>query len=163
MSSATRLRKSTNVVEAMKQKPLIVTPESRNVALSVAGTNVTVLISGDDSKSQQLTLQSGEEGSGPPPHSHPWDESFYVTRGQVQFTCDGKTTMCRAGTLVHVPAGTIHAFSYGEGGGEMLEVTGGASKSVETFMALDREVPPGSPDIPRIVEVAGKYGVQFHL
>lgn len=147
----------------MKHQPMIVTPENRSAALSVAGTNVTVLVSGDDSDSQQLTLQSGQEGSGPPPHTHPWDETFYVTRGQVQFSCDGKTTMCNAGTLVHVPAGTIHAFSYGPGGGEMLEVTGGASKSVQSFIALDREIPPGPADVPRIVQVAGEYGVKFHL
>ena len=147
----------------MKHKPLIVTPENRSAALSVAGTNVTVLISSDESESQQLTLQSGQEGSGPPPHSHPWDESFYVTSGHVQFTCDGKTTMCRAGTLVHVPAGTVHSFSYGVGGGEMLEVTGGASKSVQSFIALDREISPGPVDVPKIAKVAGEYGVKFHV
>jgi mannose-6-phosphate isomerase-like protein (cupin superfamily) len=147
----------------MKQKPLIVTPSCRNDALSVAGTNVTVLISSNESGSQQITLQSGQEGSGPPPHSHPWDESFFVTSGLVQFTCDGITTTCCAGTLVHVPAGTIHSFSYGVGGGEMLEVTGGASNSVRSFIALDREIPPGPVDVPKIVQVAGDYGVTFHL
>ncbi len=147
----------------MKQKPLIVTPDNRHVALSVAGTSVTVLVSSDESESQQLTLQSGQEGSGPPPHSHPWDESFFVTSGQVQFVYDGKTTTCCTGTLVHIPAGTIHSFSYGAGGGEMLEVTGGASKAVRVFTALDREISPGTTDVPKIVQVAGEYGVAFHL
>lgn len=147
----------------MKRKPLIVAPGNRNAALSVAGTDVTVLLSDDDSESQQITFQSGQEGSGPPPHSHGWDESFFVIRGQVQFTCDGETTTCLAGTLVHVPAGTIHAFSYGVGGGEMLEVTSGATKAVQAFTALDREIPPGPPDVPKIVQVAGEYGVTFHL
>jgi quercetin dioxygenase-like cupin family protein len=147
----------------MKHEPLIVPPENRNVALSVAGTDVTVLVSGEQSETQQLTLQSGREGSGPPPHSHPWDESFYITSGLVQFTYDGKTSLCRPGTLVHVPAGTIHSFSYGEGGGEMLEVTGGASKSVESFIALDREASSGTVDIPKTIEIAGAYGVKFYL
>ena len=147
----------------MKRKPLIVTPGNRNDALSVAGTNVTVLISDNDSETQQITLQSGQEGSGPPTHSHGWDESFFVIRGEVQFTCDGATTTCCAGTLVHVPAGTIHAFTYGLGGGEMLEVTGGASNAVRAFTALDREISPGSVDVSKIVQVAGEYGVAFHL
>jgi quercetin dioxygenase-like cupin family protein len=55
--------------------------------------------------------------STPAPHNHDWDESFCVTRGQVHFTYAGETTMCEAGTLVHVPAGAIHGFSYGPGGG----------------------------------------------
>ena len=147
----------------MSPKQFVVKPGDRSAALSVVGTNVTVLVSAADSKSQQVTLQSGDEGTGPPPHNHDWDESFYVTKGQVQFTCAGQTTMCVAGTFVHVPGGIVHAFSYGPGGGEMLEVTGMGSKAIQMFTALDREVPPGPPDVPKVVRVAGEYGVKFHI
>lgn len=85
-----------------------------------------------------------------------------MTSGQVRFTCDGRTTTCLAGTLVHVPAGTVHAFHFGPGGGEMLEVTGGGSRAIEMFSALDREIPPGPLDVPKVVQVAGRYGVAFH-
>src|SRR5512147_2411945 len=105
-------------VKAMRPKQFVVKPGDRSAALSVVGTNVTVLVSAADSKGQQVTLQSGDAGSGPPPHSHDWDESFYVTRGQVEFTCAGETTMCVSGTFVYVPAGVVHAFSYGPAGGE---------------------------------------------
>jgi quercetin dioxygenase-like cupin family protein len=147
----------------MRPKQFVVKPGDRSAALSVVGTNVIVLVSAADSKGQQVTLQSGDAGSGPPPHSHDWDESFYVTRGQVEFTCAGETTMCMAGTFVHVPAGVVHAFSYGPGGGEMLEVTGMGSKAIQMFTALDREIPPGPPDVPRLVQVAGEYGVKLHI
>ncbi|MGR9108429.1 MAG: cupin domain-containing protein, partial [Gammaproteobacteria bacterium] len=115
----------------MSSKQFVVKPDDRLSALSVLGTKVTVLVSESGSADQQITLQSGPEGTGPPLHSHYWDESFYVTKGQVQFTCAGQTTMCTAGTFVHVPAGTVHAFSYGPGGGEMLEITGVGSKAVQ--------------------------------
>lgn len=147
----------------MNSKPLVVRSSDRSTALTVVGTNVTVLVSDTDSKDQQITLQSGDEGTGPPSHSHDWDESFYVTKGQVQFTCNGQTTMCVAGTFVFVPAGTVHAFNYGPGGGEMLEVTGIGSKAVQMFSALDREIPPGPPDVAKVVQVAGEYGVKFHI
>ncbi len=71
--------------------------------------------------------------------------------------------MCVVGTFVYVPAGTVHAFSYGPGGGEMLEVTGMESKAIQMFTALDREIPPGPLDVPRVVQVAGEYGVKFHI
>jgi len=147
----------------MNPKPFVVKPSDRNTALSVIGTKVTVLASGADTRDQQITLQSGDEGMGPPPHSHDWDESFYVTRGQIQFTCGGETTLCTAGTLVHVPGGTVHAFSYGPGGGEMLEITGGRSNAVEMFTALDREIPLGQPDPPRVIQVLGEHGVKVHI
>lgn len=147
----------------MNTKTFVVKPSDRSTALSVVGTSVTVLVSDADSKDQQITLQSGDEGTGPPPHSHDWDESFYVTNGQVQFTCNGQTTMCMAGTFVHVAAGTVHTFSYGPGGGEMLEITGRGGKAIQMFSALDREISPGPPDVERVVRVAGEFGVTFHI
>src|SRR5262245_17773583 len=147
----------------MSPKPFIVKPGDRNAALNVIGTKVTVLASEADTQDQQITLQSGPEGMGPPPHSHDWDESFYVTKGQIQFTCGGETTMCTAGTLVHVPAGTVHAFSYGPGGGEMLEVTGRGSKAVRMFTALNREISPGPPDVAKVIQVVGEHGVKVQI
>jgi quercetin dioxygenase-like cupin family protein len=146
----------------MSSKPFVLRPNDRKPALAVVGTQVSVLASVPETQDQHITLQWGDEGTGPPPHSHPWEESFYVTRGQVVFTCAGETTLCQAGTLVHVPAGTVHGFSYGPGGGEMLEMTGMQSKAIPLFTALDREIPPGPPDVAKIVQVASGYDVQFH-
>lgn len=146
----------------MSSKQFVVKPGDRSPALNVIGVKVTVLVSDEVSQAQQITLQSGDEGAGPPPHSHHWDESFYVTKGQVQFTCSGQTTTCLPGTLVHVPAGTIHAFSFGPGGGEMLEVTGTGSKAIQMFSALDREIPPGPLDVAKVIQVVGEYGAAVH-
>jgi len=143
--------------------PFIVSPGDRGTALNVVGTKVTVLASEADTQDQQITLQSGPEGMGPPAHSHDWDESFYVTRGQIRFICGSETRICTEGTFVHVPAGTVHAFSYGPGGGEMLEITGIRSKAVRMFTALDRGIPPGSPDVAAVVQVLGEYGVKVHM
>ena len=147
----------------MSSKPLVITPADRNEPLSVLGTHVTVLTSGDDSGDQRITLQTGAEGTGPPPHSHDWDESFFVSGGLVQFTCAGETTMCTAGTFVHVPGGTVHSFAYGPGGGEIVEITGRRSQAIEMFSALAREMPPGPPDLAKAVQVLGDNGVRVHL
>jgi hypothetical protein len=64
---------------------------------------------------------------------------------------------------VNIPAGTVHAFSFGEGGGEMLEITTSNSKAISMFSALDHEIPSGPPDVPKVIEVAGEYDVKFHL
>lgn len=147
----------------MSPKPFVVKPGDRSIALNVIGTKITILASEADTQDQRITLQSGNEGMGPPPHSHDWDESFYVIKGEVQFTCGGETTMCTAGTLVHVPGGTVHAFSYGPGGGEMLEITGQRSRAVQMFTALDREIPPGPPDIQKVIQVLGEHGVKVYM
>lgn len=147
----------------MSPKPFVIKPADRNEALDVLGTQVTVLVSGDNSQDQRITLQTGSEGTGPPPHSHGWDESFYVSSGQIEFTCGGETTLCDAGTLVHVPAGTVHSFRYGPSGGEMIEITGRGSNAIEMFTALARELPPGPPDVAKAVQVLDEHGVKVHL
>ena len=147
----------------MSSTPFVLEPSNRKPALNVIGTQVTVLASGSDIEDLEMTVQSGGEGMGPPPHSHDWDESFYVTKGQIEFTSAGKSTMCRTGALVHVPAGTVHEFHYGPGGGEMVEMTGKRSKAVAMFTALDREIPPGPPDVEKVIQVLVAHGVKVHV
>ena len=147
----------------MDKKSFVTKPAGRKAALDVLGIKVTVLVSGAESSDHRVTVQSGDEGVGPPPHSHDWDESFYVASGQVRFTCAGETTMCLAGTLVQIPANTVHAFSFGPGGGEMVEITGQRSNAIEMFSAVDREIPPGPPDVAKAIKVLSENGVKVHL
>jgi quercetin dioxygenase-like cupin family protein len=144
----------------MGQHALIIKPGDRGAALDVLGTKVTVL--SDGSSEERVTLQSGAEGTGPPPHNHDWDESFFVSGGQISFTCGEETTMCQAGTFVHVPAGIVHSFSYGPGGGEMIELTGPRSHAISMFRAIAREISPSSPDLARAVEVLAEHGCKVH-
>ena len=143
----------------MKAQPFVVTPADYDPALNVLGTKVTVLASNAATHSYEITLQQGDEGMGPPLHSHNWDESFYILKGIVEFNCAGKTVMCTPGTLVHVPAGTVHGFRYGAGGGEMLELTGQGGFATRMFTAIDKEIPPGPPDIPKVLEVLKQNGL----
>ena len=146
----------------MKTKPFVIAPKDYSPALNVVGTKVTVLASKAVTHSYEITLQQGDEGTGPPPHSHNWDESFFVLKGTVKFTCDGKTEVCAPGTLVHVPAGTVHSFCYGGEGGEMLELTGEGGLATQMFAAVSEAIPPGpfeDCDIPRLLDVLNKNGV----
>lgn len=147
----------------MSRAPLIVKPGTYQPSLNVVDTSVTVLASKQETAGQEFTFQSGENGMGPPPHSHDWDEAFFVLKGSVAFTCDGKTEMCTPGTLVFVPGGTIHAFKYGPDGGEMLEVTGAGSKASQMFTAVDIAVPPGAQNVEKIIEILSENGVRVHL
>ncbi len=146
----------------MKAQPLILKPKDYSPALNVVGTKVTVLVSNLLTRSYEITLQSGDEGTGPPLHSHAWDESFYVLTGTIEFTCAGKTEVCGAGTLVHVPAGTVHSFRYGVNGGKMLEFTGKGSLATRAFTAVSEAMlleRPEPSEIPDLVEVLRQNGV----
>src|ERR1700692_2103493 len=101
----------------------VVTPATRPAPLNVVGEQITVLASGSQTGGYEIFRQAGPEGSGPPPHCHPWDESFYVVRGNIAFGVGDKDMIAEPGTLVHLPAGTMHWFRFGKGGGEMISMT----------------------------------------
>jgi quercetin dioxygenase-like cupin family protein len=143
----------------MKVPPFVLKPDQHEPALNVVETQVTVLASNAAMQSYGITLQQGEEGTGPPPHSQDGDEAFYVPKGQIEFLCEGKAYACNAGTLVHVPRGTVHGFSYGTGGGQMLKITGAGALAARMFAAIDKEIPPGPPDVPKLLDVLRRNGV----
>jgi len=139
--------------------PFVITPKEYNPALNVLGIEVTVLATNVATQSYEVTLQRGDVGTGPPSHSHHWDESFYILKGTVEFTCAGQTQTYATGTFVHVPARTVHAFRFGEHGGEMLEMTGQGGFATQMFTAVSNEIPPGPPDISKVVRVLKQNGV----
>jgi quercetin dioxygenase-like cupin family protein len=140
--------------------PFTVLPEQQR-PLNVVGEQLTVLASGAQTGSYEIFRQVGPEGSGPPPHTHPWDESFYVINGDITFHVDGREQVAVPGTLVHFPAGTVHAFQFGDGGGEMLSMTSREAAS-HLFTELDREVPPEAPDFAKLVEISVRHGMEIH-
>jgi quercetin dioxygenase-like cupin family protein len=142
--------------------PFIVAPADYAETLDVVGEHVTVLASGEATQGYEIFLQRGPEGSGPPPHSHPWDESFYVIRGEIDFGIRAESRTASAGTLVHLPAGTVHWFRFGQGGGEMISITSrlGASKM---FTDMAREIAPVSPDLRQLAEVGGRHGLKLDV
>jgi quercetin dioxygenase-like cupin family protein len=138
---------------------LVVTPEDRPQALNVVGEQITVLADGATTGSYEIFRQAGPEGSGPPPHNHPWDEAFYVVAGQVIFGVDGDDNLLAPpGTLVHIPGGSMHWFRFGPGGGEMISMTSRIGATT-FFTEIDREISPTEPDFGALVRVAYSHGV----
>ena len=138
--------------------PFVVTPGHAPLPLNIVGEKITILASGAQTGSYEIFLQTGPEYSGPPPHNHPWDESFYVIKGEVAFGIDDKETTAVPGTLVHLPAGTTHWFRFGKDGGEMISMTSREGAS-HMFTDLDREISPEKPDLGKLVEVGRRHGL----
>jgi len=145
----------------MKPESFVVTPKTSAEALNVLGLRVTVLATNVQTQGYEITVQRGSDGSGPPPHHHGWDESFYVLEGSVDFTVAGKTVHCQRGTLVHIPAGTVHSFRFGAEGGEMFEVTGAGGTATRMFVDLANRFPPGPPDLRLVTAALADNGVSL--
>ncbi len=143
-------------------EPIIVEKANASPALNVVGEQITVLASGAQTGSYEIFHQAGPEGSGPPPHSHPWDEAFYVIRGEIAFGAGEKELVARPGTLVHLPAGTTHWFRFGAGGGEMVSMTSREGAS-HMFADFDREISPDNPDVGKLIALGEPYGLKVAI
>jgi quercetin dioxygenase-like cupin family protein len=144
---------------AVDRTPIIRDPGSYPPPLNVVGELITVLASGASTGSYELFIQEGEEGSGPEPHYHPWDESFFVIRGEINFNVDSDTPrLAKTGTLVHVPAGITHWFRWCAGGGAMLSITSREAAS-RMFEDIDAASIGGQrPSREKMNEICGRYG-----
>jgi quercetin dioxygenase-like cupin family protein len=140
----------------MKQ-PLILSPRETSKPLNVGGFQITVLATVEQTGDYELFRIAGPEGTGPGPHYHAWDESFFVLSGAVHCGVDSTQTLATVGTVIHVPGGSTHWFRFAEGGGEFFSVTsrGNASKM---FAAFDQGVNWADPDRQALVALAASYG-----
>ena len=89
-----------------------------------------------------------EAGLAPPPHIHTdTSEAFYVIDGEYEMTVDGKTTTCRAGSLIFIPPGVEHGFVTGPGKARKLIIfVPGAMESYFEGMAAALRAGPVSAD-----------------
>ena len=107
-------------------------------------------------------------GFAPPPHVHRnEDEAFYLLDGQMSITCGDSTWTVEPGAFAFLPRGVPHVFSVtGPSPAKMLQFT--LPAQFERFAAEMGEParertlpPPAEPDVPRLLEVMGKYGIDL--
>ena len=80
--------------------------------LNVLGMQLKFLCTSDDTQGRYSSmLNTVPKGLGAPPHQHPWDEAFYVLKGQVEFLVGDKTHVLNVGDYVLAPANTTHGFT----------------------------------------------------
>lgn len=115
---------------------------------------------------------------GPPPHTHPDEEVFYVLSGEFEFVLNDLANPFRAttGSVVHVPSNVLHTFkNVGDTAGKLLTfVTPGnlvnyfREIGVPITNEADRPDLSLPPDLSKInpekaFALAPKYEVKFHL
>jgi quercetin dioxygenase-like cupin family protein len=128
------------------------------VKVSSAETEGTIAI-------MEMTIPAG---MGPPPHTHPGDESVCVLEGRISYHIDGETFEGGPGAWFHIPAGTVENFEPTEH--SRVLVVYSPPGSIEEFFAEAgepagrRELPPTPtepPDIERLVAIGEKHGMNI--
>lgn len=119
---------------------------------NVLGDRVRVLASGEESAYEMFEWQ-GPENSGPPPHAHPWTESYFVIDGEADVVVGGQSMRATPGCFISVPPGTVHNYRVTSNGAKFLVVT--SPSGLRAFV----EDMHGIADLDTVLKVAAKHKV----
>ncbi|MFG1423304.1 cupin domain-containing protein [Roseixanthobacter liquoris] len=107
-------------------------------------------------------------GAFTPPHVHSADaEAFYVLEGEYEVFRDGETSRHGPGSFVYMPRGTAHGFrNAGSETARMLIINVPGGLHEQFFLEAGEPAagplafpPPQPPDVPKLIEVAERYGI----
>lgn len=113
-----------------------------------------------------IVEQIAPRGTVTPLHRHADDpETFVILDGQLTFQADGSTIVAQAGSTVHVPPGTPHAFRVDSDTARFLNVT---TAQHEAFFRAAGEPaaartlpPPAAPDMDKVMAAAARHNVEI--
>lgn len=104
-------------------------------------------------------------GFASPYHTHHReDESFYVLEGEIAFVCGGKWLKAGPGAFVYGPREIPHGFKVmGDSPARMLLLcTPGGFERFVLQQTTPISEPPSPPDMPKLMTLAAKYGIEIH-
>ena len=143
-------------------KPIQVTPNGGE-KLNVLGIPMVIRIHGRDTGGIVSAVESHDvPGGGPPPHIHRReDETFQVLEGEYEWTVGDEKFTAQKGATIFAPRGIPHTYRYlGKTPGRLMCVI-----TPSGFEGFFEEVGTMSPqqqqDIPQVMELARKYGLEF--
>lgn len=126
--------------------------------LRVVGDVVRVLASSQQTGgAYEIFELEGPEGSGPPPHTHPWAEAYVVTEGEADVFIEGTRLDATPGSFFHIPAGTTHGYRIRSRSAKFVVITSPAGAS-NFFTELDAETGGSCEDMGKIMAVALRHG-----
>ena len=126
--------------------------------LRVVGDVIRVLASASQTGGgYEIFEMEAPEGSGPPPHAHPWAEAYVVIDGTAEVTIEGAKLPATPGCFFHIPAGTIHGYRITSPRAKFVVITSPAGAS-GFFTELDAETAGSCEDMGKVVAVALKHG-----
>jgi len=121
--------------------------------LQVVGDTMRVLASaGDTGGAFEVFEMSGVRESGPPPHAHPWTESYTVVEGTVDVMIGDRTLPGSPGCFVQIPAGTFHSYRITSDTARVIIVTS-PSGAADFFKEVDSVT-----DMDRLIAAAVRHG-----
>jgi mannose-6-phosphate isomerase-like protein (cupin superfamily) len=138
-------------------------PESGGKKVNVLGIPMAIRIHGRDTNGVVSAVESHDvTNGGPPLHiHHREDETFQILEGEYEWTVGAKKFTASKGTTIFAPRGIPHTYRYvGKTPGRLMCVI--TPSGFEGFFEeVDALSPQQQQEIPRVIEIAKKYGLEL--
>ena len=132
--------------------------------LHVLGTQVRFLCESKETNGawslMEVTLP---RDAGPPPHTHSWDEAYFVTAGEVEFTVADRSFAARTGDFVYTPGGVAHGFRGASDEPACVLIFDAPAHAGAFFRRVDAEVGELPRDLPKVLEIGVSTGIHFQV
>ena len=145
-------------------KEIVITRNGEGEALKATGGRVRFICPAEKTnKTWSLMEATLPRDAGPPPHDHPWDESYYIIEGDVNFTLGDKTMRVTTGDFIYAPAGVLHGFKGASDKPARILVFDAPAHAEDFFRDMDREVKEFPRDAAKIPEIGLRHQIRFVL
>jgi quercetin dioxygenase-like cupin family protein len=162
--------KERTIMATTSERTITAIPATEGQAYLIGPEIVTIKVPGAETEGRELVVEvNTPPGGGPPLHTHPAKEIWYVVEGEFEFPTmrDGRkeTTRASAGAVVHVPSGIPHTYhNVGSDRGRLLAVLSPAAEMEGFFkeagLAIEDAAHPPAPapwDMERFLAICHKY------
>lgn len=131
-------------------------------ALGVLGSRVVTKLGGQDTYGLLTLVEDhNDPGVGIPLHVHTReDEVFRVLEGEIEFVLGETTMVLGAGDVAFAPRYVPHSWRVvGDRPARSIMIANPAG--IETMFAELAKLPAGPPDLRKVAEICGRYGISF--
>lgn len=138
-------------------------PSDGGTKINILGIPMVIRLHGRDTNGIVSAVESHDvAGGGPPPHIHNReDETFQILEGEYEWTVGDKKFVAKKGDTVFAPRGVAHTYRYiGKPPGRLMCVITPAGFE-GFFEAIAALTPQQQQDIPRVLEIAQKFGLEI--
>jgi mannose-6-phosphate isomerase-like protein (cupin superfamily) len=151
-------------VTATTQRSPLIRQIDTHPRMETWGVRVKILVSATESGGKLSIIEyvAPPTGLGPPLHIHrEMDENFHIVTGEMNFQINDQQLIAKPGTMLHVPAGTPHAFWNTSNEPTTMLVTmapgGFENYLIELFQLAAKHPAPTNDVRPLIAQLGEKY------
>ncbi|WP_341530342.1 cupin domain-containing protein [Nostoc sp. UHCC 0302] len=142
------------------RKPIILAPKEGK-QFSILGGQFTTKATEEETNQAWIIYEvTDTQENGPPLHTHPWEEAFYILEGELDIQVGTETILASTGFFINIPHNAPHAFKIRSATAKFLVLI--SPQGAKNFYEKMSQVADSSSlNMEKVQPVLNKYGLRF--